>query len=608
MSKKKPIIAVVSIMKDEALFLPRWAASCKDADYRILLDTGSSDKSIAVAKKLGVTVHKKIITPWHFANARNYLLDLIPEDVDWIISLDCDEILGEGWRAHLEKVPNDGSINRPRYTYTWNWKQRFYLADGSDNVEKTMNTPNNEGLVYKGDKIVRRFSHRFVNAVHEVNVTREGVQELQGFTDLCIYHFADDSKSRSSYLPLLLLDVEENPDSDRQAYYLARELMYVGRVEESVAMFKKHLAMPNAWNAEKAFGMRYIAQMVPAEAEKWLLRACAEYPGGREPWVQLAQHYHNIGYWLGCYYAAERALSITDRNSAYLTEAHSWGFIAHDLLALATAKLGMTDIAIQSGKNAITYAPNDVRLKDNLYFYKREKAKVDVIIPTKSNIEGLKLLVSQLKLDSAVGRIVVIADSDEAYDNLHFLSNDIIKVCLPASVSNINVMWNLGMKILGSKNYICIVNDDVDLSPNCVTNMLDVMLKDETIGLICPNYSTTPNPNDYVDVEATEVTSPRHDGYGGFAGFCFMIAKDLVPFWHFDESLHWLGTDNLILDWCRRVAQRKAIITHKARCVHESHKTFYDNPPADWTEQRLRDGNRYANIVADIEESESYSG
>jgi len=59
-------------------------------------------------------------------------------------------------------------------------------------------------------------------------------------------------------------------------------------------------------------------------------------------------------------------------------------------------------------------------------------------------------------------------------------------------------------------------------------------------GLVCPNYSTVPNPNDSIDVEATEVTSPRHDGYGGFAGFCFVLAKDLVPFWTFDESLHWL--------------------------------------------------------------------
>jgi len=68
------------------------------------------------------------------------------------------------------------------------------------------------------------------------------------------------------------------------------------------------------------------------------------------------------------------------------------------------------------------------------------------------------------------------------------------------------------------------------------------------------------------------------------------------------------GTDNLILDWCRRVAQRKAIITHRARCVHESHKTFFTDAPEDWRNQRQRDSIRYKQMFDSIKESESYSG
>jgi glycosyltransferase involved in cell wall biosynthesis len=108
-------VAVVSIMKNEEKFIKRWAESCADADYRILLDTGSSDNSVQVAKDCGVIVHEKVIEPWHFARARNYLLDLIPDDVDWIINLDVDEVLGRGWHDALKGVPTDGSVNRPRY-------------------------------------------------------------------------------------------------------------------------------------------------------------------------------------------------------------------------------------------------------------------------------------------------------------------------------------------------------------------------------------------------------------------------------------------------------------------------------------------------------------
>ena len=55
--------------------------------------------------------------------------------------------------------------------------------------------------------------------VHEVNVTREGHSEAQGWTDLQIFHFADNTKSRGNYLPLLLEDIEENPNNDRNCYY-----------------------------------------------------------------------------------------------------------------------------------------------------------------------------------------------------------------------------------------------------------------------------------------------------------------------------------------------------------------------------------------------------
>ena len=108
-------VAVVSIMKNEEQFIRRWAESCKDADYRVLLDTGSSDNSVGVARECGVTVHEQVIDPWHFGRARNHLLDLLPDDVDWIINLDVDERLGRGWYDALKGVPTDGSVNRPRY-------------------------------------------------------------------------------------------------------------------------------------------------------------------------------------------------------------------------------------------------------------------------------------------------------------------------------------------------------------------------------------------------------------------------------------------------------------------------------------------------------------
>ena len=589
MDKKLPVY-VCSIMKNEAKHIKRWYDSIKPelrkGDCAYLLDTGSTDGSKELAESLGIKVFYKTYDDWSFAAARNDLRDMLPDKDAWLVNLDLDELFVPGWREHLDPVPLD--VNRPRYDYDWNWTQPI-IIDGEYDIEATRATKS-VGLSYRGDKIVRRHSHKWVNRVHEVNVPVK--EERQGWTGLRIQHFADNSKSRGNYLPLLLKDVEENPENDRNTYYAARELMYYGRKEESIAMFKKHLSLKSAtWDAERAFSMRYIAKQSADKSwdrEQWLLRAVAEWPAGRECWIELAQHYQDVQNWPGMFDATNRALSIVNRGDLYLTEALMWGFLPHDLLALAAANLDMMNIAVSHGQIALDMEPNDERLKNNLYFYKAKHAKVDVVIPTKSNLSGLTLLIAQLKRDYKVNRIVVVADGEKAYDMLSALPNDIIKLMVPEGIG-IHRMWNTALKVLGSGNYIAFINDDISLAPNCMSTLMECMLREPSIGMICPNYSTQPNVNDDKDRDVNGVSGSRYDGWGGMAGFCYMLAKDLVPHWQFDESLRWLAGDNDVVDWVTQVVKRRATITHKTRCVHSDSKTFNDDPPKDWLNEMHRD-------------------
>ena len=79
-------IAVYTIAKNEEQFVKRWADSCKEADYRLILDTGSTDETTAIAWDIGVTTHHKEFTPWRFDHARNHALSLLPEDIDICIA------------------------------------------------------------------------------------------------------------------------------------------------------------------------------------------------------------------------------------------------------------------------------------------------------------------------------------------------------------------------------------------------------------------------------------------------------------------------------------------------------------------------------------------
>ena len=573
-------VAVVSIMKNEEQFIRRWADSCADADYRILLDTGSSDNSVALAKECGVIVYEQVIDPWHFARARNHLLDLIPDDVDWIINLDVDEVLGVGWYNALKGVPTDGSVNRPRYGYTWNWKSFVHHDDGTLDHWGTIER-GEPGVFYHGDKITARFSHRWVNAVHEVNITQPGFEERQMFVDgIKIYHFADNTKSRSSYLPLLLEDVAENPNNDRNVYYCARELFFYGRYEEATEMFKRHITMPESiWPPERAWSMRYLAIMNPDQAEHWLMRACAEYPTGAEVWADLAKHYHLKHNWLGMYYAARRALECQLYKGLYLTEPDAYGWWPRDLAALSAYNLGFYKEALKYGQEAVDLNPTDERIKQNLFFYKKALARVSVVIPTKSNISGLTTLISVLMRSEGVSRVIVVGDGFETRDMLQSIPDSVVKTYVPRG-AGIQAMWNAGVKLANQGDHVLFINDDVTIDKTTVSGLIDALADDERIGLVCPKYAG----ESFVDIITHTTCRGKYDGTGGMAGFCMMLAADLVSEWKFDERLKWWYGDDDLVNWVNLKKNRLCVISARARCIHAHSQTITNDPPEHFAE------------------------
>jgi glycosyltransferase involved in cell wall biosynthesis len=170
-------IAVYTIAKNEEQFVERWAKSCEEADYRFILDTGSTDKTVEMARSAGVEVAVASISPWRFDDARNVSLALLPDDIDICIALDMDEVLVDGWRQEIEKIKPE--TTRPRYQYTWSWNG------------------DSPGLQYGGDKIHRRHGYRWKHPVHEVLVPYGETKETQSWVNLEIHHHADSTKPRS---------------------------------------------------------------------------------------------------------------------------------------------------------------------------------------------------------------------------------------------------------------------------------------------------------------------------------------------------------------------------------------------------------------------------
>ena len=336
-------IAVYTITKNEEQFVERWADSCRDADYRLIVDTGSTDNTVHLAQLCGCHVASITVSPWRFDDARNAALAHIPADIDMCIALDADEVLTPSWREALEKV--DTNVTRPRYKYVWSW-----APDGR------------EGLVYSGDKIHARSGYRWAHPVHEV--LTPVLPEIQGWVDLEIHHHPDSTKSRSQYLPLLELAVKERPDDDRNRFYLGRELMFNGRNEEAKVHFLEHLKL-SSWAPERSACMRYLGR-VTGDLEKWTLQACAEAPNRREPWVDLAHLYYSVQNWESCLAACSKALAVKEKPLEYLCEESAWGSLPYDLAGIAAWNIGLFDKAIRYTTEALELDPMNKRISDNL--------------------------------------------------------------------------------------------------------------------------------------------------------------------------------------------------------------------------------------------------
>jgi tetratricopeptide (TPR) repeat protein len=348
-------IAVYTIAKNEEQFVERWAESAKDADYRFILDTGSTDNTVALATSLGIEVLSASINPWRFDDARNVSLAMLPADIDFCIALDMDEILVSGWRKHLEKVKPE--TTRPRYQYTWSW-----------NGDKP-------GLQYGADKIHRRQGYRWKHPVHEVIVT-DRIQEVQEWIGLEIHHHPDNTKSRGQYFPLLELAVSEDPFDDRNQYYLAREYFLNHMYDKAASMFKKHVANTRAtWGPEKAASYRYLAKCEPELAEQYLLSAIQEAPGRREALVELGLHYYNNQMWKQSLGPLKKAIEIKEKPLDYLCEEFAWGDMPYDLLAVAFWNLGIYKEAFEYGKIAVDINPSNERLVNNLALYSQSLDK-----------------------------------------------------------------------------------------------------------------------------------------------------------------------------------------------------------------------------------------
>lgn len=357
-------IVVYAICKNEEKFINRWFNSMKEADEIYVLDTGSTDNTVSLLKKLGVNVKVKKINPWRFDVARNESLNMVPLDADLCVCTDLDEVFDNGWREKLEKYAKDAT--RVQYNYIWSFDKYGKPA-----------------VNFYYEKIHKRDGYIWVNPVHEVLKCNLDQEKLVIIDSITLKHYPDSTKSRSSYLNLLKLAVKEDPKNDRNMHYLGREYMFHGEYNKAIKTLKKHLKLKTAtWDKERCASLRFISrcyryQRDYTNALKYALLSVSECSNIRESYYETALVYYEVSNFKMCSLYLEAALTIINNDKIYINEPDCYNGSIEDLLSVCYYYLEKYDLAMEFVNKALEFNPQSDRLNKNRELIREKVLKTE---------------------------------------------------------------------------------------------------------------------------------------------------------------------------------------------------------------------------------------
>lgn len=329
---------IYAIAKNEEHNVRPWLLSIGNEVEVYVLDTGSSDNTVRVLKEHDVNVHVFPKIPFRFDVARNYLLKLLPTDVDCCVFLDLDERLSSGWLKLVHVAMADPQVTAATVKLVWSRS-----ANGQP------------AIVYDQTKIHRRHSHVWRYPIHEVLVPVNDIATHERRTSIEVRHCPTD-KDRD-YLQLLESAVLEYPNDERMLYYLAREKMYVGQNTSATELYLQLLDQ-GCWVEHAAEACTCLSNLT-AHKEYWLIRACAYCPNSRDSWYCLAQYYYNIAQYKESHTTALRALAIDKDNRNFIRDSRMWLGALDLLCAQCAVKTGQQDIARVHIERALEKGPTD---------------------------------------------------------------------------------------------------------------------------------------------------------------------------------------------------------------------------------------------------------
>ena len=342
------------IVKDEEKTLGRVLECAKKfADEIIVVDTGSTDKSVEIAKRY---TDKVYYFEWcdDFSKARNFAFSKASKN--YLMWLDADDFIDE--RNIAKIVQYKAKIKHYDVVF-----MRYAIAfDKNDNPT----------FCFKRERIVKNLPQfRFVDPIHEVIIPSGKVIDL----DVTIEHRKEKESDPLRNLKLYEKLIKKGiPFSSRMQFYYANELYYTNDFAKAILVYEDYLQKPayieNQIQACLNLAKCHHSLGEKDKAKQSLFRSFNFDIPRAEILCELSLYLINENNFKQAIYWLRKAVGKPNYKKGGFILPDCYDFVPYYNLAFCEYKLGHIKKAVYYAEKALLLKPNDDNVKANLLFYK----------------------------------------------------------------------------------------------------------------------------------------------------------------------------------------------------------------------------------------------
>ncbi len=358
------------IVKNEEEVLARCLDSVASVvDEIVIVDTGSTDRTIEIAREYGASIHH---FEWidDFAAARNVSFQKATSP--YIMWLDADDVLLPEALEGIRELKN--RLDKDVYYLGYDYSQ--------DASGRSLCMLQRERIIRNGAGIIWKYPiHECLVVEHAHTTEQVGIN----ITHMRTHAGATADESRNLRILERAVRTDDYRNDARICYYLAREYHDAGREQEAIETFRRFLELPDGWIEDRICSRHRIAKCYlalalrePELAAEHRARARAEAKLARamddrwaEPHFTLGMVAFQEGDMQEAVFWFEKCLRPAP---PVLSPLETWCYTAGPAvqLCLAYDRLGNTELASHYNEKALEYLPHDTGLQANREYFRRK--------------------------------------------------------------------------------------------------------------------------------------------------------------------------------------------------------------------------------------------